>query len=133
MNPAPPTPATTVTTTIDTPYERCVAFLANAREHHRWATSFIASQRELDGRLWVSTPLGELLYRVEGDQERGLLQILAGDLPPFEVRVVPNGRGCDVQFLLRRRPDQEDDTFAQDRANLRDELDLLRRLLEGDR
>jgi hypothetical protein len=55
----------------------------------------------------------------------------SGETVHNPIRVVPNGEGSEVIFILFRRPDMSDEKFAEDAAWVQKDLGVLKALLEG--
>ena len=132
-----PTLATEVLkVTIDAPVEAVSLDLADPRTHPEWASEFFGGPA-MPGEgdevvVTVSAMGGPARMRVEADTSRGLvdLYLAPGDAPfgpPLPVRVVPNGTGCDVLWVLTRFPGVDDNRWTAGLASMRRELEALAR------
>jgi len=54
----------------------------------------------------------------------------SGETVHNPMRVLPDGRGCEVVFTLRRGPRMSDEDFDRDAAAVAADLALLKRVLE---
>lgn len=48
------------------------------------------------------------------------------------MRVFPNGDGCNVQVTLFRQPCVDDERFEQDQMQIRKDLEVLKKVAEGE-
>lgn len=48
-------------------------------------------------------------------------------------RITPNGDGCEVAFVLLRRPEMDDAAFEADAAHVLKDLQALKALMEAGR
>lgn len=126
--------------TIDAPLEAVVAVLADGTRHPEWGTTFFSSPAERIGEdeYRSTSPLmgGPITYRIDAHPDLGVLDLyLAREGEPYRqplpVRVVRNGDGADVLFVLSQSPQQSDEYFAQAVAGMGEELANLRDQLEA--
>ena len=110
----------TLTVTIDAPFERVAADLADPATHPEWGTEFFTGKAERveDDNYELVSPVmgGKVLYRVESDIKKGLFNLFlapaGGDYgPPIPVRLIPNGTGVDVLWTLARMPGQPEEIW----------------------
>ncbi len=132
-----PTSQTAVlSVTIDAPFDVVGADLADPRTHGEWATEFIAGPAEPgpdDDTVIVPVPAmgGPTRFTIDADVERGMLDLYLapGDVPfgpPLPVRLVPNGDGVDVLWVLGRNPMMDDATWQQAQDSMLRELIALK-------
>ena len=80
-------------------------------------------------------PLGQVRIRFAAPNELGVLdhdvRLPDGSTVHNPMRVVPNGPGSEVTFVLLRLPGVNDDTFARDASWVERDLKRLKELLEG--
>lgn len=126
----------TLTVTIDAPFERVAADLGDPTTHPEWATEFFAGPTEPagEGEYVVPVPLmgGRARYRVEADPDRGIFDLylapVGGEFgPPIPVRLVRNGGGVDVLWTLARLPGMSDEQWEAGLAGMELELQNLQR------
>ena len=126
---------TTLSVTIDAPFERVVADLADPTSHPEWATEFFAGPARpvstTEAEVDVPMMGGPARLRVDADRGRGVVDVAlapgGGDYgPPIPVRVVRNGDGVDVLWTLARTPGIPDAAWEQGVAAMRRELEALR-------
>lgn len=126
---------TTLSVTIDAPFERVVADLADPTAHPEWATEFFAgpAQRVSATEAEVTVPMmgGPARLRVDADPAHGVVDVAlapagGGYGPPIPVRVIRNGDGVDVLWTLARTPGIPDAAWEQGVAAMRRELEALR-------
>jgi len=120
---------------IDAPREAVLDLVSDPTAFPRWASGFARAVR-VDGPDWlVETGEGEVRLHVRISREHGTVDFLsAAALPDAELgvflRVVPNGRGCDL-VLTRFFPDAMTPTEVDDeRAVVAIELQTVRVLSE---
>ena len=132
---------TTVTVTIEAPFERVADDLADPARHPEWATEFFAGPAKAgrDGEVIVSVPQmgGDVSFRIDADQSRGILDLYLAPVgtafgPPLPVRLVRNGDGVDVLWTLARPPHVANDDWSQGLESMRRELVNLKARLETD-
>ena len=109
-------------------------FVSNPANLPKWAKAFCLSIEE-DGDSWrARTPQGEVTIKMAARNPYGVLDHTVVPAPGVEVhvpmRVVPNGKMCEVIFTLLRATDMTDERFDQDRAFVRRDLDSLKKVME---
>ena len=100
----------------------------------RWASGAAKSLRK-EGGDWVADgPDGRAVLRFAPRNEFGVLDhtvtLASGAEIHVPLRVVPNGRGCEVLFTLFRQPGMTDAVFARDADWVAKDLAALKALLE---
>lgn len=133
MTAAKPFEATTVTVTIDRPPQAVSSFISDATNLPRW--SFFESA-VADGDAWrVETAQGESRLRLSSPNSLGVLDHHVTTPDGTEVyvpmRVVPNAGGSEVMLTAYRQPGMSDEAYASDLAQVRTDLENLRRILEA--
>ncbi|MGH3014170.1 MAG: hypothetical protein ACRDNN_04405, partial [Gaiellaceae bacterium] len=68
----------TVTKVLPAPRREVFAYLADVENLPRWATEFARELKLEDGRYKVVNGLGEFFFRIEADDETGVIDMLAG-------------------------------------------------------
>jgi hypothetical protein len=121
---------------IERPFVDVYAFLADPANFPLWAEGLGQSFTHLDGVHWAAeTPLGHMRLRFSTPNAFGVLDhaLLPDDGPEMNnpMRVVPNGDGAEVTFVLFQRPGMSDDEFAGDAAWVAKDLARLKALLES--
>ena len=126
-----------ITESIDRPAADVYEYVSNPMNIPKWAQGLGTSVERVGGRWFVDTSSGRVGVTFA---ERNTLGVLDHDvtLPSGEVvynpmRVVPDGGGSEVEFILRRRPEMTDDDFAQDAALVQADLTRLKDILETTR
>lgn len=125
-----------ISVTIDASFAKVAADLADPYTHSDWATEFIAGPAVAgseEGTVIVPIPAmgGPTRYRVDADVERGIfdLYLAPGDAPfgpPLPVRLVPNGDGVDVLWVLGRNPMMDDAAWDDAQSSMARELESLK-------
>src|SRR5262245_9099259 len=100
----------------------------------RWASGAAKSLRK-EGGDWVADgPDGRAVLRFAPRNEFGVLDhtvtLASGAEVRVPLRVVPNGRGCEVMFTLFRQPGMSDAVFARDADWVAKDLAAVEALLE---
>lgn len=139
--PAPPPaadaatfPARQVGVSIARPAGDVYAFAADPANLPRWAKGLAGAIRRV-GDDWVAdSPMGVIKVRFAAANALGVLDhdvtLPSGEVVHNPMRVVPNGRGCEVTFTLFRRPGASDQEFRADAATVDGDLRTLKGLLE---
>ena len=120
---------------IDRPPKEVYAFAAVPENLPKWATGLGGSIKRIDGNWVVDSPLGTVRVRFAEANTLGVLDhdviFESGEVVHNPIRVVPNGEGSEVIFILFRRPGMTDEKFAEDAAWVRKDLHMLKGLLES--
>lgn len=111
--------------------EKVYEFASNPVNLPRWAEGLARSEVYHDGDHWVAdSPMGEVRIRFAAPNSLGVLDhdvtLPSGETVHNPMRVVPNGEGSEVTFVLFRRPGVD---FAADLAMVEGDLDRLKGLL----
>lgn len=127
--------ADTQTITIDARPSEVFRFVANPERLPQWARAFCQAIGR-DGDAWlVSSPQGEVRVRYRTDAALGVIDFHLSPAPGVEAlaasRVVPNGDGTEYVFTQFQTPGMPDDVFTRQVHALREELVVLKALLEG--
>jgi hypothetical protein len=79
--------------------------------------------------------MGRVAFAFVPRNEYGVLDhdvtLPSGEVVYNPMRVIPDGRGCEVVFTLRRRPGMSDAEFGADAGAVAADLARLKRNLEG--
>jgi polyketide cyclase/dehydrase/lipid transport protein len=129
--------ADTQTITIDVTPSQVFRFVANPESLPRWARAFCQAIRP-DGDAWlVHSPQGDVRVRYQTDEARGVIDFHLSPAPGAEAlaasRVLPNGTGAEYVFTQFQPLGMSDDVFSAQVHALREELVILKALLEGRR
>ena len=124
----------TITVFIDAPVERVYAFASNPENLPRWVPSFFRSIRR-DHEAWiVDSPLGEACFSFVAINSFGVLDHhirLPSGLEFYNpMRVIANGTGSEIMLTLFQTAAMSETDFARDAAAVRNDLELLKGLLE---
>jgi len=127
--------ADTQTITIDASRSKVFRFVSNPESLPQWARAFCQAIRP-DGDAWlVSSPQGEVRVRYRTDEALGVVDFHLSPTPELEAlaasRVLPNGDGAEYVFTQFQAPGMPDDVFTGQVHALREELVILKALLEG--
>lgn len=103
----------------------------------QWARGLAESSlEEIDGRWFADSPLGRIEIAFAPRNDFGVLDhavtLPDGSVTLNPMRVVPNGDGAEVMFIVRRRPGMSYDDWDRDCGAVADDLEALRILFEGD-
>jgi hypothetical protein len=119
-----------VTAVLDTPTDEVFDFLSRIENLPEWANEFARELKWQDGEAVVVNGLGEFVFRIEADEETGVIDMLAGptadELALFPTRVVPlpGGRSA-FTFTMFQGPEMPDELFESQYASLRHELENI--------
>src|SRR5207249_138291 len=127
--------ADTQAITIDASLSKVFRFVSNPENLPHWARAFCQAIRP-DGDAWlVTSPQGEVRVRYRTDEALGVIDFHLSPAPGVEAlaasRVLPNGDGAAYVFTQFQTPGMPDDVFTGQVHALREELLILKALLEG--
>jgi hypothetical protein len=130
----------TVTVTIDAPYEQVARELADAAHHPDWANEFFAGPARPAERDEYIAPVpmmgGDVHFRIDADTERGIFDHYLAPVgqdygDPLPVRLIRNGDGADVLWTLSRPPGLPDEQWRIGLASMQRELHNLKARVES--
>ena len=128
-------PARITHRTIRRDWRTVHAFAARPENMPLWASGLAAGLTR-DGEDWIADggPIGTVRVRFAPPNEFGIIDhrvtLPDGRVVDNALRIVPNGDGAEVMFLLLRQPDMDDDAFERDAAHVARDLETLVRLTE---
>jgi hypothetical protein len=108
------------------------AFRSDIENLPKWATLFCRElKRDVQNRCKVVTPQGEILFRIAGDRETGVLDMYGGptedQLAYWPARIVERpGHGSLFMFTAMQYPGMSDETFAAQCDGLEQEFAHIR-------
>jgi hypothetical protein len=117
----------TVTTVLEAPQDEVFDYLSRIENLPEWANEFARELKWRDGEAVVVNGLGEFVFRIEADEETGVIDMLAGpsadELAVFPTRVVPLAAGRSAfTFTMFQAPEMPDELFESQYASLRREF-----------
>ena len=128
-------PNCTLSVSINRAWTEVYAYASDPANLTYWAAG-LGTEFEHNGENWTfRTPGGDpvrMRFTIRNDY--GVLDhdvILSDRTVHVPLRVVPNGDGAEVTFLLLQTPDLSDTDLERDAAAVRKDLDTLKRLLEA--
>jgi Polyketide cyclase / dehydrase and lipid transport len=120
---------------IERPPAAVYAFASKPENLPKWATGLGESITRANGEWVVDSPMGTVKLHFAERNELGVLDhdviLESGVTVRNPIRVVPNGEGSEVTFILFRQPDMSDEKFAEDAAWVQKDLRILKDLLEN--
>lgn len=125
----------TKTTVFDAPRSRVFAYLSDVENLPDWATGFCKELRKENGDYVVVTPDGPLLFRIDHDERTGVIDMVAGPTWdqtvtwPARLASLPDDKTL-LTFTAIQTPDLDDDAFAGQCAELENEFELIRKVVE---
>lgn len=122
----------TVTTVLEAPQDVVFDYLSKIENLPEWANEFARELEWRDGEAFVVNGLGEFLFRIEADEQTGVIDMLAGpsanELAVFPTRVVPlAGERSAFTFTMFQDPEMPDELFESQYQSLLREFDNIRR------
>jgi hypothetical protein len=117
----------TVTTVLEAPQGEVFDYLSRIENLPEWANEFARELAWRDGEAVVVNGVGEFVFRIEADEETGVIDMLAGpsadELAVFPTRVVPLAAGRSAfTFTMFQAPEMPDELFESQYASLRREF-----------
>lgn len=128
--------ARVVHVSVDRDWRAVYAFASDTGNMKDWASGLAAGLKR-DGPDWIGDggPLGDIRVTFAPENAFGVIDhtvtLPDGTRAENALRVVPNGEGAEVLFLVLRQPDQDDAAFAVDVAHVEKDLSTLKRLMES--
>src|SRR5262249_55148478 len=99
-----------------------------------WAPGLGSAVENVDGRLFVETPMGRVGFAfVERNVYGGLdheVTLPSGEVFYNPMRLIRDGDGCEAVFTLRRTPGMSDEEFERDTKAVAGDLARLKKILE---
>jgi hypothetical protein len=124
----------TITVHIDRPFDKVYEFLVDPANWNQWAHGLGRNIRHSQ-EGWVADSDGGVA-RVQftprnsfGVVDHTVIRP-SGQRVYIPMRLIANGRGCELLFTLFREPGMSDAQFASDAGYVQRDLDGLARLLE---
>ena len=131
----PTMPARVIHRTVRRDWRAVHAFASRPENIPLWAAG-LASGLTRDGEEWIADggPLGNVRVRFAPPNDFGVIDhrvtLPDGLAVDNALRVVPNGDGAEVMFLLLRQPGMDEEAFERDAAHVARDLDTLAELME---
>lgn len=130
----PTYPSRTLSVSIDRPWQEVYAYAADPRNMHHWAAG-LGTDFAPDGDGWAFHDPGGNRIRLTftPDNIYGVLDhdvFTPAGVVHSAMRVLPNGDGAEVTFLILQLPGMTDSEFARDAATVQQDLETLRGILE---
>ncbi len=128
--------SSTLSVSIERPWQEVYAYAADPTNMPRWAAG-LGQGFERDGDDWVFREPGGNLARLwfTPPNPFGVLDhdVLPAGQDPVHVamRVMPNGDGAEVTFLLIEAPGMSNADYQRDAAAVMKDLQTLKSILEG--
>ena len=124
-----------ITESIDRPAADVYEFASDPMNIPAWAPGLGTSVEQVGGQWFVDTASGRVRVTFAERNSLGVLDhevtLPSGDVVYNPMRVVPDGAGSEVEFILRRRPEMSDDDFRRDAGLVQADLTRLKHVLEG--
>jgi hypothetical protein len=117
----------TVTTVLEASQDEVFGYLSRIENLPEWANEFARELEWRDGDAVVVNGLGEFVFRIEADEETGVIDMLVGpsanELAVFPTRVVAlTGGRSAFTFTMFQSPEMPDELFESQYASLRREF-----------
>lgn len=126
--------ADTRTISIETPSDKLLTYLSDARNLPRWAVGFAKTVRSSGDGWTVETSAGEMALRIDADARTGTVDFWLSPAPGVSVlaasRVIPRGKGSEYVFTQFQGDGVTDDAFEKSVRTLAHELTVLKALME---
>ena len=126
-----------ITEWIDRPAGDIYEYASNPANIPEWAPGLGSAVEKVDGRWFVETGMGRVGVAFAERNELGVLDhdvtLPSGEVVHNPMRVMPDGAGSEVEFVLRRRPDMTDEDFDRDESLVQADLTRLKHILEDAR
>jgi hypothetical protein len=122
----------TVTAVLDVPKQCLFDYLSKIENLPRWATEFARDLKYEDGKAKVVNGLGEFYFRIDADEDTGVIDMYAGptedEMALFPTRVVSLSEGSSAYtFTMFQAPTMPDELFESQYRSLLREFENIRR------
>ena len=125
--------AHTVSVAVAVKPAQAYAYASDPANLPAWAPGFVQSIVRR-GEEWIAqTTLGEARFRFAPANSFGVLDHdveLASGTFHSAMRVIPNGKGCEILFTLLQQPGVTDERFREDLETVRKDLKSLQAVLQ---
>jgi hypothetical protein len=119
---------------IDRPADEVYEYAVDPTNVPEWAPGLGTAVEHVEGQWFVESPMGRVGLTFAERNGFGVLDhevtLPSGDVVYNPMRVMPDGDGSEVVFVLRRRPGMSDDDFERDAAAVTADLGRLKRIIE---
>jgi hypothetical protein len=119
---------------IDRAAEEVYDYACDPANMPEWAPGLGSSIEQVDGRWFVDTPAGRVGVTFTPRNSYGVLDhdvtLPSGEVIHVPLRVIADGKGCEVVFTLRRLPGMSDQDVERDANAVTADLARLKRILE---
>jgi hypothetical protein len=124
-----------VSISINRPPDEVYRYLANGQNFPQWAPNFCRSIKKIGSGEWIAdTTMGALKVRFVPDNEFRVadhyVTLSSGEEIQNPIRVLPNGTGSEVVFVVFRRAGLSDEEFRADWGTVQKDLEALKRVLK---
>jgi hypothetical protein len=126
----------TVTAVLEAPRDAVFGYLSKVENLPEWATEFARELKYEDGKAKVVNGLGEFFFRIDADENTGVIDMYAGPtedalgLFPTRVVALPGGASA-YMFTMFQAPGMPDDLFESQYRSLLREFDNIRAAFNG--
>jgi hypothetical protein len=119
---------------IDRPAADVYEYASDPANLPAWAPGLGSAVENVQGAWFVETGGGRVRFAFVPRNDFGVLDhdvtLPTGETFYNPMRVIPDSRGCEVVFTLRRLPDMTDDEFKRDAGLVSADLARLKQILE---
>lgn len=109
-------------------------FVLNLANLPRWARSTIRSIKQVNGKWVAETAQGSVTIDFTERNNFGILdhyvKLPSGAIVFVPIRVIKNGDGSEVIFTVFRTADMSDDRYSEDVKSVKQDLNILKNLVE---
>ena len=120
---------------VDCPAADAYRYISNPAHLPEWAAGLGSTVEKVDGDWVIESPLGRIVISFVAANSLGVLDhhvtLPTGESFYNPMRVLPDGTGCEVIFMVRRRPDQTYEAFCADVEMVEADLARLKHRLES--
>lgn len=124
-----------VSVSVNRPPDEVYRYLAKPENFPEWAPNFCHAIRKVGDGAWIAdTTMGALKVRFVPENEFRVadhyVTLSSGEEIQNPIRVLPNGTGSEVLFVVFRRAGLSDEEFSADWGTVQRDLEALKRILE---
>ena len=128
-------PVKNISITINIPANEVYKFASNPENLPKWV-DFVKSMKKENNIWFADTDLGKIKIEFAPQNDFGIIDHLVtlsnGEIVNNPLRVIKNGKGCELIFTLFWMPNRTEEEFNQDAKAVESDLKTVKKIMESD-